>query len=87
MERFEAGKCTVSATKLVRIDVDGTPHPEGFPHVPDDGGLVGRLIRAQSTRSVPYPKFTAVSGAGVYAAFYDPQDAQAVLDWLADQTE
>jgi hypothetical protein len=86
--RFAIGKCTVEVRRLVRIKVEGEPHPDGFPFTPDDGGLVGRIIdKLHEDGILEAHVGGGMSGGGRHISFFDPDNGQLVAEWLETLSE
>ena len=83
---FTVGKCSVRMQESVYVEIKGTPHPDGFPALPDDGGLVLEM-RQWMEESQVYPmKALSVGGGGFYAILLRPEAAE-LLAWLEDREE
>lgn len=72
---------------LVRIKVQGIPHPKGFPYIPDDQGLVKEILRAQLAETLPSPYRTELVGGGRYIALFLKSDAEKIIAWLQERAD
>lgn len=75
---------------LVRISVRGIPHPQGRYYIPDDQGIVRKLLVEMIEGRLPHDVRTELSGGGQLVALWHRDDAPKILAWLkghADQVE
>ena len=74
-------KVTFSSETVVAIKVKGTLR--NFPSIPDDKGLVVRLLNFISFSGLyPVGSMGGFSGGGGYLAFFKPDDAERIVEWL-----
>lgn len=72
---------------LVKIDFQGIPHPNGFPWIPNDKGIVGDLLRAMIDGTIPKDIRTETVGAGRFIGFFRRDDAPKVIKWLEERAD
>jgi hypothetical protein len=74
-------KVTFSPQTVVAIKVKGTPR--NFPSVPDDKGVIVRLLNFISFSGLyPVGSMGGFSGGGGYLAFFKPEDSVKIIEWL-----
>lgn len=72
---------------LVRITLRGVPHPEGFPHLPDDQGLVKQLLIEMVEGRLPIEMHWEVKGGGTMIASWRKADALKIIAWLRQRAD
>lgn len=79
-------KVTFSSQTVVAIKVRGVPvkgTPGNILCAPDDKGLVVRLLNFISFSGLyPVGGMGGFSGGGGYLAFFEPDDAERIVEWL-----
>ena len=86
MEFFKAvPKVTFRLIPLVRVVLEGEPHPRGFPYLPDDDGMVGRLLTWMLAERVYSAVAGGASGGGRYIGYHSAEDAARIAVWLREQ--
>lgn len=87
---MKAPRVTVTGVRdLVQIIVRGQPrpsHPPDWPmYLPDDGGIVRRLLDWTREQGIWPAVVNMSSGGGYHCAFYTSADAERIFAWLAEQ--
>ena len=72
-------RARVEISQVVRVSLRGHPHPDGFPHLPDDYGLVQDFIKWMREEDI-HEAFLSSSGGGQYVGYFHPSDLKKVTD-------
>lgn len=76
-------KLVYTATAVVWVSVRWEPNE--FPKVPDDGGLVRRLLDFINENDIVRPRVGGgVTGVGMFSAPFYAKDAKRVVAWLRE---
>lgn len=90
-------RATVTSTPCVQVTIKGYKRPPktvfkgGYgmgplPTLPDDGGLVHELQTWLMDQEI-YSIHTPSVGGGQMVAYFEPEDAEKVLAWLAEHNK
>lgn len=77
-------KVTFTVNPVVEIGVKGEPHPEGFPHLPNDGGIVKGLLHFILDEEL-FEGYALSSGGGGYHGLHPQEEAEKIIAWLKQQ--
>lgn len=77
-------KVTFKLTRVLYVEVVGEKHPKGFPYVPNDGGLVQKLLQWFLKRDDMYSFRGISSGGGSYYAIHTLEQERELRKWLTE---
>lgn len=66
------------------VEVRGEPHPNGFPYMPNDGDLVGRLL-GWMLKTKRYSMRGISSGGGSYYAIHEIDQEDQLREFLKSE--
>jgi hypothetical protein len=77
-------RVTYVAKHVVYVAVYGEKDPGRPLQLPKDGGLVLRLVRFMDEEGIRGTVQLGASGPGFLVGFYEPKDAERIVEWLRD---